>query len=178
MGLALADAAYNFGADVTFVSTFRVNKPYKNIVTETACEMENAVKTEVRDSDCVIMAAAVADYRVKNYSEQKIKKTADDEMTIELVKNPDILKNICTFPHRAKIVGFCAESENLIENAKQKIKNKGCDYLIANDISRKDIGFSSDENEVYILDKNLNIVHIEKDSKLHIAKKILEKIFE
>ena len=79
---------------------------------------------------------------------------------------------------RAKIVGFCAESENLLENAKTKIQKKGCDYLVANDISRKDIGFSSDMNEVYILDKNLKISHIERDTKLNIAKKILEKIFE
>jgi phosphopantothenoylcysteine decarboxylase/phosphopantothenate--cysteine ligase len=77
-----------------------------------------------------------------------------------------------------KIVGFCAESENLLENAKIKIQNKGCDYLVANDISRKDIGFSSEMNEVYILDKNLKISHIERDTKLNIAKKILEKIFE
>ena len=76
------------------------------------------------------------------------------------------------------IVGFCAESENLLENAKTKIKNKGCDYIVANDISRKDIGFNSDENEVYIIDKNLNINHIEKDSKENIAFKILENIFE
>ena len=77
-----------------------------------------------------------------------------------------------------KIVGFCAESENLLENAKIKIQKKGCDYLVANDISRKDIGFASDMNEVYILDKNLKISHIERDTKLNIAKKILEKIFE
>ena len=77
-----------------------------------------------------------------------------------------------------KIVGFCAESENLLENEKIKISNKGCDYLVANDISRKDIGFSSDLNEVYILDKNLKISHIERDTKNNIAKKILEKIFE
>ena len=76
------------------------------------------------------------------------------------------------------IVGFCAESENLLENAKTKIKNKGCDYIVANDISRKDIGFNSDENEVYIVDKNLNINHIEKDTKENIAFKILENIFE
>ena len=76
------------------------------------------------------------------------------------------------------VVGFCAESENLIENARIKIQNKGCDFLVANDISRKDIGFNSDENEVYIIDKSLNIKHIEKDTKQNIAKRILEEIFE
>ena len=180
MGLALADNAYNMGADVTLISTFAVNKPYKNIVTETAQEMEKAVKKELKNQDCIIMAAAVADYRVKNYSKQKIKKTAgtDKDIFLELTLNPDILKEICEIKHKAKIVGFCAESENLIENAKTKIKKKNCDYLIANDISRKDTGFSSDYNEIYILDKKLNISHIKKNTKYNIAKKILEKIFE
>ena len=84
----------------------------------------------------------------------------------------------CALRAGRKTAGFCAESENLLDNAKTKIKNKGCDYLIANDISRKDIGFSSDENEVYILNKNLNIKHIEKNTKQNIAKRILEEIFE
>ena len=179
MGIALADCAYEMGADVTLVSTFSVNKPYKNIVTESAQEMEKAVKSELMEQDCVIMAAAVADYRIKEYSEQKMKKGAGvNEITIELVQNPDILKEISALDAKAKIVGFCAESENLLENAKEKIQKKGCDYLVANDISRKDIGFSSDMNEVYILDKNLKISHIGRDTKLNIAKQILEKIFE
>lgn len=178
MGIALADCAYEMGADVTLVSTFGVNKPYKNIVTESAQEMEKAVKAELSEQDCVIMAAAVADYRIKEYSEQKMKKGVNDTLSLELIKNPDILKEISAIDSKAKIVGFCAESENLLENAKIKIQKKGCDYLVANDISRKDIGFSSDMNEVYILDKNLKISHIERDTKLNIATKILEKIFE
>lgn len=176
MGIALADCAHEMGADVTLVSTFGVDKPYKNIVTESAQEMEKAVHAELSEQDCVIMAAAVADYRVANYSEQKMKKTSEDSISLELVKNPDILKSLAG--SKAKIVGFCAESENLLENAKTKIRNKGCDFLVANDISRKDIGFSSDLNEVYILDKSLNICHIEKNTKQNIARKILEKIFE
>jgi phosphopantothenoylcysteine decarboxylase/phosphopantothenate--cysteine ligase len=138
--------------------------------------MEKVVHSLVEAQDCVIMTAAVSDYRVKNYSEQKIKKTPEDEITLTLVKNPDILKSLST--SKSIIVGFCAESENLIENAKKKIVSKGCDFLVANDISRHDIGFSSDMNEVYILDKNLNITHIEKDTKNNIAQKILEKVFE
>lgn len=176
MGIALADCAFELGADVTLVSTFKVDKPYQNIVTESAQEMETAVKSNLETQDCVIMAAAVADYRVANYSEQKMKKTSENKISLELVKNPDILKGLSGA--NATIVGFCAESENLIENAKIKIQKKGCDYLVANDISRKDIGFSSDLNEVYILDKNLNICHIEKDTKKNIARQILEKIFE
>ena len=178
MGIALADCAYNMGAEVTLVSTFEAKKPYKNIVSESAQEMEIVVKSSLSEQDCIIMAAAVADYRIKNYSEQKMKKGINENITLELTKNPDILKEISSMDSKAKIVGFCAESENLLENAKIKIKNKGCDYLVANDISRKDIGFSSDMNEVYILDKNLKISHIERDTKNNIAKKILEKIFE
>ena len=178
MGVALADAAYQMGAEVTLVSTFETKKPYKVTKIQSAIEMEKEISQYNNNVDCIIMAAAVADYRVKNYSEQKMKKTSDDEIEIKLVKNPDILKKISAESNTTKIVGFCAESENLLENAKIKIKNKGCDYLIANDISRKDIGFSSDENEVYILDNNCNIEHFEKDSKINIAHKILEKIFE
>lgn len=178
MGIALADCAYSMGAEVTLVSTFGVNKSYKNIVTETALEMEKAVNENFANQDCVIMAAAVADYRIANYSEQKIKKTSEESMTLELVKNPDILKGISQIKNgKTKVIGFCAESENLIENAKIKIQNKGCDLLIANDISRKDIGFNSDNNEVYIIDRNLNIKHIERNTKQYIAKRILEEIF-
>ncbi len=178
MGIALADTAYEMGADVTLVSTFKTDKPYKNVLAETALDMEKEVKSRLNDQDCIIMTAAVADYRIKNYSEQKLKKTDSSELTLTFTQNPDILKEISNLNSNAKIVGFCAESEDLINNAKIKIKNKGCDYLVANDISRKDIGFSADYNEVYILDKNENISHIERDTKTNIAKKILEKIFE
>lgn len=176
MGLALADNAYRMGADVTLVSTFKADKPYKNIVTETALEMEKAVKENLSGQDCVIMAAAVSDYRVENCAENKIKKQGG-ALELKLVENPDILKSICKTPNKI-ICGFCAESENLLENAKVKIQKKGCDFLIANDISRKDIGFNTDENEVYIIDKSLNIKHIEKDTKENIARRILEEIFE
>ena len=75
------------------------------------------------------------------------------------------------------IIGFCAESENLIENAKEKINKKGCDFLIANDISRKDIGFSSDYNEVTILDKNGGMKKLERADKMTIAKQIFKEIY-
>ena len=124
------------------------------------------------------MAAAVADYRVKQYSEQKMKKTSDDTLILELVKNPDILQELCKKKTNQIIVGFCAESENLLENAKEKINKKGCDFLVANDISRKDIGFGSDDNEVVLLDKNGGVERLEKASKSVIARKILEYINE
>lgn len=204
MGLAIADTAHAMGADVTLVSTFKTDKPYLNYVAETALEMEKIVKEQTPFQDCVIMAAAVSDYRVENYAKEKIKRGGkcigpdgettsliasgggkyinpeDNSITLKLVENPDILKEICAERKGETpiIVGFCAESENLIENAKIKIQHKGCDLLVANDISRKDIGFDSDSNEVYIINRELDIKHIEKDTKQNIAKRILEEIFE
>ena len=122
------------------------------------------------------MAAAVADYRVKEVSAQKMKKGESDELTLELVKNPDILRGLCEKKTHQCIVGFCAESENLIENAKEKITKKGCDYLVANDISRSDIGFGAENNEVVIFDKNGETKRLEKASKSVIARQILEVI--
>lgn len=178
MGLALADAAYNLGAEVTLITTKNVFRKYNVINVKSAFEMKSAVESHFEDSDYVIMAAAVADYRVKEKSDQKMKKTSDDEITLKLVKNPDILKELCVKKTHQTIIGFCAESENLIENAKEKIAKKGCDYLIANDISRKDIGFSSDFNEVTILDKNGKMKKLEKADKTTIAYQIFEEIDE
>lgn len=187
MGIALADEAFFQGNDVVLISTVDVKRPYKVIKVKSAQDMQNAVNEEFENADYIIMAAAVADYRVKNKSEQKMKKTSDSEITLTLVKNPDILKSLCerkkeemlkqVQPDRI-IVGFCAESENLLENAREKIQKKGCDFLIANDISRKDIGFSSDYNEVTILNKNGGIKKLERAAKNEIARKILKEINE
>lgn len=177
MGLALADTAKNLGADVTLITTKDVQRRYNVIKVKSAIDMKSAVENEFESADCVIMAAAVADYRVKEVAPQKMKKTSEDEITLTLVKNPDILKEISSIKKSQIVVGFCAESENLIENAKEKIAKKGCDFLIANDISRKDIGFSSDYNEVTILDKNGNMTKIERADKATVARKIFEAIY-
>lgn len=177
MGLALADTAKNLGAEVTLITTKDVSRKYSVIKVKSALDMKSAVEKVFENADCVIMAAAVADYRIKEIASQKIKKTCDDEISLTLVKNPDILKEISSHKTRQIVVGFCAESENLIENAKEKIEKKGCDYLIANDISRKDIGFSSDYNEVTILDKNGNMKKLERADKMTIARRIFEEIY-
>ena len=186
MGLALADVAKNLGADVTLITTKDVSRKYNVIKVKSALDMKAAVEKEFDSANCIIMAAAVADYRVKEISQQKMKKTSDDEISLTLVKNPDILKELCTrkkacppdlLPSCPMIVGFCAESENLLENAKEKISRKGCDYLIAHDISRKDIGFSSDYNEVTILDKNGGTKKLERADKRTIARRIFEEIY-
>ena len=177
MGIALADNAYKLGADVVLISTVNADKKYKVINVQTAQEMHDAVKIEFSDAYSLIMAAAVSDYRVKNKSDNKIKKNGNS-LIIELVENPDILKEMSAIKRPDQIVvGFCAESENLLEYAKSKIAKKACDYICANDISQKDIGFSSNYNELYIINKELDVYHIEKTDKQSAALKILEKIY-
>ena len=177
MGIALADNAYKLGAEVVLISTVEVEKKYKVINVQSAKEMYDAVKKEFEDAYTLIMAAAVSDYRVKNKSDQKIKKDGNS-LIIELVENPDILKEMSKIKRDNQVVvGFCAESQNLLEFAKQKIAKKNCDYICANDISKKDIGFSSNDNELYIINKELDVYHIEKTDKQIVAFKILEKIY-
>lgn len=178
MGLAIADSAFERGADVVLVTTVEAQKPYKTVKVKSASEMFESVKQEFKTADSLIMAAAVADFRVQNKEENKIKKQDNNTLTLNFVKNPDILAEIVKIKSENQVVvGFCAESENLLENAKSKISKKGCDYIVANDISKSDAGFSSDYNEVYILNKNGRISHIEKNTKKYIAQKILEEIY-
>lgn len=183
MGHSIAEVAYKMGATVTLITTKEFDVPYNVVKVKSAIDMQEAINNHYDSADYIIMAAAVADYRVKNYSPQKIKKSDNDKITLELVKNPDILAQICAkkrenlqnFDKKSPIiVGFCAESENLLNNALNKIEKKGCDFIVANDISRKDIGFNSDENEVIIISKSKDITNIGKSSKNEIAQKILE----
>jgi len=199
MGFALADEAFNQGAEVVLISSSylesnwsssppagedrgggytRVRGSYRVVSVQSALEMKTAVEKEFKDADCLIMAAAVADYRAKEIAPQKLKKTSANEISIDLVKNPDILAEVSKIRRKNQlVVGFCAESENVLENAKEKIQKKGCDFLVANDISRSDIGFSSNYNEVYILDKSGNVQKIEKATKTKIAREIFDIIF-
>ncbi|MBR1425423.1 bifunctional phosphopantothenoylcysteine decarboxylase/phosphopantothenate--cysteine ligase CoaBC [bacterium] len=176
MGLAIANSAYNMGAEVVLITTKDCDVPYKTIKVKSALDMQKVLNEEFNNANLVVMAAAVADYRVKNYSEQKIKKSNEETLTIELVKNPDILTELCKHKVNQIVVGFCAESENLFENAKIKLEKKGCDFLVANDISRQDIGFNSDENEVIIFSKEGNVQKFDKAPKKIIAREILEWI--
>ncbi len=179
MGTAIADRAFEAGADVCLIKTFELSRSYKTVDVQSAAQMFEAVKKEFNDADILIMTAAVADYRPEKTADLKLKKDSTEELVLKLVKNPDILSEMCKIKKEGQtVIGFCAESNNLLEYAKQKIQKKNCDYLIANDISRKDTGFSSDYNEVFILDRNLNITKLEKDIKYNIAKKILECLWQ
>lgn len=179
MGLALAKQASYLGASVHLISTFEVCNPQFQVTqVHTALQMQNAVLEFFPKADIIIMAAAVSDFRCQNPSEQKIKKNSSD-LTLNLVRNPDILTQISNEKLEKQIVvGFCAESQNLIDNAKDKIKAKNCDFIVANDISNKNIGFNSDNNEVFIIDKKLNVQKIELNTKDKIAYEILKYVSE
>jgi phosphopantothenoylcysteine synthetase/decarboxylase len=179
MGYALAKAAQNAGHEVTLI-TGPVSIPAPAVTglirIETAEEMFDAVQSKIAEADIAIFCAAVADYRVATIANQKIKKNSD-ELTLTLVKNPDILGSVRReFGFAGTLVGFAAETENVEANAREKLERKGCDFVVANDVSRSDIGFDHDANEVVIYAKDGSATRLELASKDEIAKQILEHI--
>ena len=156
--LAIAKILSEMGANVKIIAgnlTQEIKTSVKSIIfVNTAQEMFEAVKNSLDSIDVFIGCSAVADYRVKNYSAQKIKKSRAENLTLELEKNPDILEFVGMAPNRpALVIGFCAESENLLENAKQKLLNKNCDLIVANDIENGKI-FGSDFTSAFFVEKN------------------------
>ncbi len=179
MGYALAKAALNAGHEVTLISgpvSIGVPEGADLVSVETAEQMFDAVKTRINDCDLAIFCAAVADYRVAEIADHKIKKDSD-ELTLTLIKNPDILGSVRKeFGFTGTLVGFAAETENVEANARGKLDRKGCDYLVANDVSRSDIGFDHDANEVVIYAKDGTATKLELASKDEIARQIIERI--
>ncbi len=181
MGYSLAEAAIDAGAIVTLITgPVDIEPPMKcnTILVETAEEMHEAVMHHVNKKDIYIGTAAVSDYRPARKNETKLKK--DDKgspLILELVENQDILKSVSELDERPYVVGFAAETNDLIENAKTKFKNKGLDLVVANDVSDTSIGFDSDDNAVTLITKRRNLA-IEKESKRKIAKKIIKLIAE
>ena len=156
--LAIAKILSEMGANVQLIAgnlTQEIKTSVKStIFVNTAQEMFEAVKNSLDSIDVFIGCSAVADYRVKNYSAQKIKKSNQQNLTLELEKNPDILEFVGMASNRpALVIGFCAESENLLENAKQKLINKNCDLIVANDIENGKI-FGSDFTSAFFVEKN------------------------
>ena len=178
MGYALATQAQKLGANVTLISgPVTLEKPQNStlINVKTADEMLQAVNDNLNNCDIFIACAAVADYRSKTVSSNKIKKENNEELTIKLVKNPDILKSVGFSEKRPPIViGFAAETNNLEENALKKLQNKGADFIILNDVSQNNIGFNSDNNKVTIYNKKGGKIDLEISSKSLIAQQILE----
>ncbi|PHS35501.1 MAG: bifunctional phosphopantothenoylcysteine decarboxylase/phosphopantothenate--cysteine ligase CoaBC [Alkaliphilus sp.] len=178
MGYSIANAALDRGAEVTLISgPTTINPPNraKFIPVLSGQDMYRAVLDNFNDQEIVIKAAAVSDYRIENPTKHKLKKK-DDNLTLSLVRNPDILKELGEMKNSKILVGFAAETDDIIENAKCKVKTKNLDFIVANDINEPDAGFAVDTNIVYIIDKNEKIEKIDKTSKIDIANIILDKI--
>lgn len=178
MGYSIAEEARDRGAEVVLISgptSLRKPNGIKVIDIKTNEDMFNAIKNEFKDADIVIKSAAVADYKAKNYSNEKIKKTGDD-LNLIFERDRDILKTLGDMKENQILVGFAAESSNLKENAKGKLERKNLDYIVANDISKSETGFASDENKVIIISKSGEEVSLEKMSKREVAKNIFDII--
>ncbi|MDM0583292.1 bifunctional phosphopantothenoylcysteine decarboxylase/phosphopantothenate--cysteine ligase CoaBC [Clostridium perfringens] len=178
MGYSIAEEARDRGAEVVLISgptSLRKPNGIKVIDIKTNEDMFNAIKNEFKDADIVIKSAAVADYKAKNYSNEKIKKTGDD-LNLIFERDRDILKTLGDMKENQILVGFAAESSNLKENAKDKLERKNLDYIVANDISKSETGFASDENKVTIISKSGEEVSLEKMSKREVAKNIFDII--
>ena len=176
MGFELAKEASKMGAEVTLVSGpsaqsvegFEIKR--MNVVS--ALEMMQAMETEFEKNDIVIMSAAVADYRPKEIADKKIKKKTD-EITIELVKNPDILKHLGSKKGNRFLVGFALETNDAIENAKGKLESKNADMIVLNSMEDKEAGFGKDTNKVTFITKNNEPKDFPVKSKTEVAKDIL-----
>ena len=183
MGIALAKAALVAGAEVILISGHIAvslpNSPsLKNIKVETTEQMFSAVKTAFLGADALIMAAAVADYEPVNYIAHKIKKQDQgDELKIYLKETPDILKKMGSIKKANQVVvGFAAETNNLLENASKKLQEKKADMIVANDVSHG--VFGSDEDKVMVLRQDKTTENITETTKVEIAKKIIVLVAE
>jgi phosphopantothenoylcysteine decarboxylase / phosphopantothenate---cysteine ligase len=177
MGYALAAAAARRGALVTLVSgptTLTPPTAATFVPVQTAEQMREAVLRHAAGSAVVIKAAAVADYRVRNAADQKIKGKRD--LTLDLVPNTDILAEVAARDTGAFIVGFAAETTDVVANARAKLEAKGIDLLVANDVSRRDIGFDAEENEVLLLDRWGGSRALPRMAKTAVADAILDEI--
>ena len=179
MGISIANECARRGAEVILVSSVdndTISSKVKKIKITSTNDMFEAVKNNFKDCDFIIKAAAVSDYTPVQVFDKKVKKQ-EGNLTIEFQRTQDILKYVGeNKTDKQKVIGFAAETNNLIEYAKEKIIKKNLDYIVANDISKKDIGFGSDDNEVYIIDRYDNIKKIDKSSKSNIAKAIVDEI--
>jgi len=180
MGYAIAKEARNRGANVTLISgptALEVPKNINFVKVSTNEEMKNEVIKRFEDADIVIKSAAVADYKPKNYSTQKIKK-GEGDLGIEFVRDNDILMELGNKKEKQILIGFAAESQNLKENAMSKLQRKNLDYIVANDITASDTGFASEDNKVIILSKEGKEIQLDKMSKEKIASNLFDIILE
>jgi len=180
MGYALAQAAAERGARVILVSgpvTLPAPARVELIPVRTAVEMRQAVMDHLEPATMVIKAAAVADYHRANPPRQKVKKTAA-RMSLELDPTPDILAEVGRKKGDRLLVGFAAETENLIEEARRKMQSKNCDMVVANLVSQPGIGFESDENEVTLMLRTGETIPVERTSKIIVAHRIFDQMMK
>ena len=181
MGYAVAEAARDRGAEVLLISGPATATPPTSVETryiETTLELQNALLERFDQTDIVVMAAAVADYRPQAFSPNKIKKTAD-QLTIPLEQNPDIAQALGERKRKGQItVGFAAETDDLLENAQKKLIKKHCDLIVANDVLAEGAGFEGDTNIVTLLDQSGNCEQLPLLSKREVADRILDRVVE
>jgi len=180
MGFSMAKVARDLGAEVTLITTVKTNLTGLKIVNvQTAAEMMTELQSSFPETDVLIMAAAVADFKPINVADQKIKKNDDEDIfTIKLTKNPDILKTVAATKDKQFVLGFAAETQNLLANAEKKLNSKHADAILANNVASANAGFNVDTNKVTLLQKNHEPEVWPLMSKTDIAKKFWDFYLE
>lgn len=180
MGIAMAKVARDLGAEVTLITTVEAPLGGMNIIqVQTAAEMMQQLEDIFPTTDVLVMAAAVADFKPVNVADQKIKKNDDEDIfTIKLTKNPDILKTIAAKKTNQFVVGFAAETQNLLANAEKKLSSKNADVILANNVAQDGVGFNVDTNRITLLQKNREPAVWPLMSKTDVAKKFWEFYLE
>lgn len=181
MGHAVAEAAYYEGAEVTLVTASELPAPsgIETVRVDSALELFDEIDTRFDQTDVLIMAAAVSDYRVANEADSKMKKMDDSgPVTIELTENPDILKTMGDKKKEQFLVGFAAETDHLEKYAKKKLKEKNLDIIVANEVGRSDRGFNADENQVILFTADGDRIDVPLTAKSEVANIIIRKVIE
>ena len=182
MGFAIAAEAARRGAEVVLVAGIATQPTpvgVRRIDVDSALAMRDAVLAEFERASIVIKAAAVADFRPAKASDRKLKKEdlpASGKLTLELVQNPDILQEICQKKGDRIVVGFAAESHDVVAAAQRKLARKGCDLIVANDISRRDAGFDVDQNAVIFVWPNQQVEELPLLDKSSVAAQLLDRV--
>lgn len=181
MGHAVAESAYYEGAEVTLVTASELPAPsgIETVRVDSALELFDEIDTRFDQTDVLIMAAAVSDYRVANEADSKMKKMDDSgPVTIELTENPDILKTMGGKKKEQYLVGFAAETDHLEKYAMKKLKEKNLDVIVANEVGRSDRGFNADENQVILFTADGDRIDVPLTAKSEVANIIISKVIE
>ena len=179
MGYAIAEAAVRRGAEVVLISGPTALAPptgVKLVAVQSAKQMHDAVMAAVDKASVVIKAAAVADYRPAERAESKVKKGGREAWQLELEKNPDILAALGAMKNEWLLVGFAAETDDLIANARKKLEQKNLDLIVANDVTCADAGFDVETNIVRFLFRDGKVEELPKMTKLEVAHSLLDRI--